>query len=132
MKNTLKDFVHQLDTMNTIGGGTTATMVNVKKKSDKVVIEVIAPTVHSDSFNIFVRGNQLIVYTVLNGDMPGQDDTEQSARHMVPMFNRVFEIPSFVDREQIDAIYEDGRLRVILPFNGGEPEEVKRIDIREY
>ena len=132
MKNILKDFVHQIDTMNTIGGGTTATLVQVKKESDKLVIEVNAPTVHSESFNIYLRGNQLIVYTVLNDASMMVDDTEQSARHMIPMFNRVFELPLSVDREQIDAIYENGRLRVILPFNEGETEEVKRIDIREY
>jgi HSP20 family molecular chaperone IbpA len=131
MKNILKDFIHQIDTMNTISGGTTATRVNLKKESDRIVIEVSAPTVHSDSFNIYLRGNQLIVYTVLN-DINFIDSSDQAARHMVPMFNRVFEIPPHVDRELIDAVYEDGFLRVILPYNGGETEEVKRIDIREY
>nr|WKN39794.1 Hsp20 family protein [Tunicatimonas sp. TK19036] len=132
MKNILKDFVHQIDTMNTIGGGTTATLVNVQKKSDKLVIEVNAPSVHSESFNIYLRGNQLIVYTVLNDTSMVTDDMEQSARHMTPMFNRVFDIPATVDREQIDAIYENGRLRVILPYHEGQIEDVKRIDIREY
>ena len=132
MKNALKDFIHQIDTINTIGGGTTTTRVNVTKNSDKLVIEVKAPTVHSDSFNIYLRGNQLIVYTVLNDESMMTDDTRDSARHMTPMFNQVFDVPPTVDREQIDAIYENGRLRVILPFNGEEPEEVKRIDIREY
>lgn len=132
MKNILKDFIHQIDTMNTIGGGTTATKVHMKKESDRIVIEVMAPSVHSDSFNIYLRGNQLIVYTVLNDSNLMVDDSNQAARHMVPMFNRVFDIPPHVDREQIDAIFENGYLRVILPYNEGEIEEVKRINIREY
>lgn len=132
MKNILKDFIHQIDTMNTIGGGTTATRVHVKKESDRMVIEVSAPSVHSDSFNIYLRGNQLIVYTILNDTNLLGDDLNQAARHMVPMFNRIFDIPLYVDREQIDAVYENGYLRVILPYNEGETEQVKRIDIREY
>ncbi|MEM9671111.1 MAG: Hsp20/alpha crystallin family protein [Cyclobacteriaceae bacterium] len=131
MKNILKDFIHQIDTINTISGGTTTTRVNLKKETDRLVIEVSAPTVHSDSFNIYLRGNQLIVYTVLN-DINFIDGSDQAARHMVPMFNRVFDIPPYVDRELIDAVYENGYLRVILPYNGSETEDVKRIDIREY
>jgi len=132
MKNMLKDFVHQIDTMNTVGGGTTTTRVNIKKEVDRAIIEVSAPSVHSDSFNIYLRGNQLIVYTILNDAATMEEQQNLSARHTVPMFNRVFDLPPHVDREQIDAIFEDGYLRVILPFNEGEPEVVKRIDIREY
>ena len=132
MKNILKDFIHQIDTMNTIGGGTTATQVHVKKEVDKMVIEVSAPTVHSDSFNIYLRGDQLIIYSVLNDTAIMDEQANFTARHTVPMFNRIFDIPPHVDREQIDAVYENGYLRVILPFNEGETESIKRIDIREY
>ncbi|MEM9832370.1 MAG: Hsp20 family protein [Bacteroidota bacterium] len=132
MENILKDFVLQIDTMNTIGGGTTATQVSVKKEIDRVIIEVKAPTVDSESFNIYLRGNQLIVYSILNGFGAINKELDRAARHTVPMFNRVFDVPPYVDREQIDAIFENGHLRVILPFNEGETEDVKRIDIREY
>ncbi|MEM8965871.1 MAG: Hsp20 family protein [Bacteroidota bacterium] len=132
MENILKDFILQIDTMNTIGGGTTATQVSVKKEVDRVIIEVNAPTVDSESFNIYLRGNQLIVYTILNGFSAINEELDRAARHTVPMFNRVFDVPPYVDREQIDAIFENGHLRVILPFNEGETEDVKRIDIREY
>ncbi len=132
MKNMLKDFVHQIDTMNTVGGGTTATRVNIAKEVDRLIIEVSAPTVHSDSFNIYLRGNQLIVYTVLNDAEMMEERENSAARHTVPMFNRMFDVPPHVDREQIDAVFEDGYLRVILPFKEGESAEVKRIDIREY
>ncbi|MGB3585842.1 MAG: Hsp20 family protein [Tunicatimonas sp.] len=128
----LKNFVHQIDTMNTVGGGTTATRVDVLKEVDRLVIEVNAPTVHSDSFNIYLRGNQLIVYTVLNDTEAMGELENRAARHTTPMFNRMFDVPPHVDREQIDAIFEDGYLRVILPFSEGESAEVKRIDIREY
>lgn len=132
MKNVLKDFVHQIDAINTISGGTSATRVNVRKDSDKLVINVNAPSVSSDSFNIYVHGNQLVVYTTLNDLHAAADDDEQSSRHMAPIFNRIFNIPPMVDKEQIDAVFEHGKLSILLPYGASESTPAKRIDIREY
>lgn len=132
MKNILKDFVHQIDTINTITGGSAATMVNIQKGDDKLVIQVNAPSVSSDSFNIYVHGNQLVVYTTLNDLNEVADEEEQSSRHMTPLFNRTFNIPATVDKDQIDAVFEDGRLKILLPYGANEDMPAKRIDIREY
>ena len=132
MKNILKDFVYQIDAINTITGGTIATMVNVEKGDDKLVIQVNAPSINSDSFNIYVHGNQLVVYTTLNDLDEIADEDEQSSRHMAPIFNRTFNIPATVDKEQIDAIFEEGRLKILLPYGANQNAPAKRIDIREY
>ena len=132
MKNVLKDFVHQIDAINTISGGTTATRVNLKKDTDKLVINVNAPSVSSDSFNIYVHGNQLVVYTTLNDLNTVSDEEQQSSRHMTPIFNRIFNIPPAVDKEQIDAVFEDGNLSISLPYGANQNMPAKRIDIREY
>ena len=132
MKNILKDFVHQIDAINTITGGSAATMVNIQKGDDKLVIQVNAPSVSSDSFNIYVHGNQLVVYTTLNDLNEVADEEEQSSRHMTPLFNRTFNIPATVDKDQIDAVFEDGRLKILLPYGANEDMPAKRIDIREY
>lgn len=132
MKNVLKDFVHQIDTINTITGGTSATLVNIQKGTDKLIIQVNAPSISSDSFNIYVHGNQLVVYTTLN-DLNGiADEDEQSSRHMAPIFNRTFNIPAMVDKDQIDAVFEHGQLKILLPYGANEDMPAKRIDIREY
>jgi HSP20 family protein len=132
MKNVLKDFVRQIDTINTITGGTVATMVNVKKKADKLVIQVNAPSVNSDSFNIYVHGNQLVVYTTLNETPKIFDGEEESSAHTAPIFNRTFSLPPTVDKDQIDAVFEHGQLKILLPFGADNDVPAKRIDIREY
>ena len=135
MKNILKDFVHQLDTMNTISGGVAATTVKVDKNKENVVIRINAPSMSSDSFNIFLRGNQLVVYSVLNDQnlLEEESDRKNAARHMIPLFNRVFEIPPTVNREEIDAVYQNGQLEVLMPLTDDPSQmDVKRIDIREY
>ena len=132
MKNVLKDFVHQIDAINTISGGTTATRVNLEKGTDKLVINVNAPSVSSDSFNIYVHGNQLVVYTTLNDLDTFSEEDQQSSRHMTPMFNRIFNIPPMVDKDQIDAVFEHGKLSISLPYGANQNTPAKRIDIREY
>lgn len=136
MKNDLKDFVHQINAMNSIGGGVATTTVNIDKHTDHITLTIKAPTLSSESFNIFLQGNKLIVYSILNDKKylaEQQSEAKNAARHMIPLFNEVFDIPSIVDRDQIDAVYEKGVLKVIIPFNG-DPNKmnVKRIDIRQY
>lgn len=132
MKNVLKDFVHQINAINTIAGGTTATMVNISKSADRLVIQVNAPSISSNSFNIYVHGNQLVVYTTLNDLHDAASEDEQSSRHMVPIFNRTFNIPATIDKDQIDAVFERGKLKIMLPYGASEDVPAKRIDIREY
>lgn len=133
MKNVLKDFVHQFDAMNTIGGGVAATSVNIDKKADHLTITISAPSMSSDTFNIFLRGNQLVVYSVLKNTELFEDEAQEAARHIVPLFNQVFDIPAFVDKDQIDAVYDKGLLKVHMPYNGDQSmTQVKKIDIREY
>ncbi len=132
MKNVLKDYVHQIDAINTISGGASATRVNMKKEEGQLVISVVAPSVSSESFNIYVHGNKLVVYTTLNDlDSTALED-EQSSRQMAPIFNRIFNIPATVDKDQIDAVFEEGRLSIMLPFGADQEMPAKRIDIREY
>lgn len=134
MKNVLRDFVHQIDTMNTISGGVAATAVNIDKNTDNITIRINAPSMSSESFNIYLQGNQLVVYSVLNDDSVLENEYARgAARHMVPVFNKVFEIPTIVDRDQIDAVYEEGLLKVIMPFSSDHSKmDIKKIQIRHY
>lgn len=133
MKNVLKNFVHQMDAMNTISGGTIATSVNVKKTDQQIDILINAPTVPSEAFNIFVQGNQLIVYSTLKTDQEGwmTENETAASKHMVPMFNSVFDIPQNIAVDDIEAIFEKGRLKLILPIDQ-TTTPLKRINIREF
>lgn len=132
MKNMLKDFVHQIDAINTITGGAVATMVNVTKSNAKLVIQINAPSINSESFNVYVHGNQLVVYATLSDVSETVNEDQQSSRHMAPLFNRTFNIPWAVDKDQIDAVFKHGQLKILLPFGADEDVPAKRIDIREY
>lgn len=122
----------QLDLLNTLYGGSSQATLNVDKADDKLVVRLKAPGVGPEAFNVLVEGNKLVLYTLLTTEIESEDndDDEQGAQRLaVPMFMRVLDIPTFVDSDQIDAVYEHGRVTVTLPFKD-EEQLHRRIDIK--
>jgi HSP20 family molecular chaperone IbpA len=48
----------------------------------------------------------------------------------VPMFYKSFDIPYFVDGNKIDAVYEEGVLKVVLPYRQKRTTLQRKIDIK--
>ena len=122
----------QLDLLNTLHGGSSQATFNVDKKDDKLVVRLKAPGVGPEAFNVLVEGNKLVLYTLLTtqNESDDNDKEEQDVQRLaVPMFMRVLDIPTFVDSDQIDAVYEHGRVTVTLPFRD-EEQLHRRIDIK--
>ncbi len=124
----------QLDLLNTLHGGSSQAAFKVDKKDDKLIVLLRAPGVGPEAFNVLVEGNKLVLYTLLTTqnefDSDDNDDEEQEVQRLaVPMFMRVLDIPAFVDSDQIDAVYEHGRVTVTLPFKD-EEQLHRRIDIK--
>lgn len=118
----------QIDLLNTLYGGSSQTTMNVEREDERLVITLSAPGVKANSFNVLVEGSKLVLYTLLVGTSEHQEDGI-SQRLAVPMFLRVLDIPSFVDADQIEAIHEQGRVMVMLPFKD-EEQMHRRIDIK--
>lgn len=122
----------QLDLLNTLHGGSSQATFKVDKEDDKLIVRLKAPGVGPEAFNVLVEGNKLVLYTLLTtqNESDDNDDEEQEVQRLaVPMFMRVLDIPTFVDSDQIDAIYEHGRVTVTLPFKD-EEQLHRRIDIK--
>jgi HSP20 family protein len=128
MKNEFKDFVNHIDMLNTINGGASLTSMVVDKKDDKLTVRMSAPTVEGDAYNLLLRGDQLIVYTTLSDDWLLDVTTDVNK---MPLFARTIDLPPFVDREAIDAIYENGELHIVIPFTETD-KAIKKIDIKHY
>ncbi len=121
----------QLDLLNTLHGGSSQATFKVDKEDDKLIVRLKAPGVGPEAFNVLVEGNKLVLYTLLTtlNDSDANDDEEAVQRLAVPMFMRVLDIPTFVDSDLIDAVYEHGRVTVTLPFKD-EEQLHRRIDIK--
>ncbi|WP_299818176.1 Hsp20/alpha crystallin family protein [uncultured Pontibacter sp.] len=108
-----KDFLHNialhLDLFNTIGGGVSETFVSVKQHELDAVIEVWAAGVNPESFKVVLRNNNLTVSSTIQSN--------HSMHVAAPIFSRTFVLPPAVNMALIDATYEDGKLRIKLPYN---------------
>ena len=128
-QNVFKGTGGQIDLLNTLYGGSTQTTMNVEREDDQFVITLAAPGVSANAFNVLVEGGKLVLYTLLVGTSEHKIEGENQ-RMAVPMFLRVLDIPAFVDVDQIEAVHEQGRVRVMLPFKD-EEQMHRRIDIKK-
>jgi HSP20 family protein len=120
----------QIDLLNTLYGGSSQTTMNVEREDERLLITLSAPGVKTNSFNVLVEGNKLVLYTLLVGSSINQSGEGISQRLAVPMFLRALDIPSFVDADNIEAVHEHGKVTVSLPFKDEEHMH-RRIDIKD-
>ncbi len=130
-KNILKGFVSQIDLVNTLGGGISMPTVKFKTTTENICIDINAPSVNPESFYISVNANRLVVYSQYH-QTTGNESEEEYPVIRFPLFSRVFEIPTGVDKDRIEAVYleEKSTLRIILPVQNMENLHFRKIPIR--
>lgn len=118
-KELLQNIAHQVNLLNTVGGGISETYVDVKKYKKGAVIEVWAAAVNPESFRVVLNVNHLTILSALH--------SEENPQMAVPLFNRTFQLPPQVDLSRIEAVYQDGQLQVRLPYleSADQPREIE-------
>jgi|SRR5690554_1733279 HSP20 family protein len=123
-KPLLRSLLLQGDTLNTVNGGTSMSAVNTYRTDNAYVITLSAPSVSPDSFNVYLEYNSLIIYSLLNTAL------ENGEGIAVPMFSKRFTLPVDADLERIEALHEEGKLKVVVPFKADAEKFKRKIDIR--
>ena len=124
-KNLLRELLLQGDLMNTVNGGVRETYFKIEKSGKDLVVELSNPSVNPEAFNFTINGNELLINVM---QYEGLEDREQPV--MYPLFMKVIKIPYFVDINKINASYEDGIFKVLMPYNNNLPENPFRLHIR--
>jgi HSP20 family protein len=94
--------------------------VNILETEDDFTLEVAAPGMSRESFNLHVDHKQLTI----SGEQKEETESKGKYAHRefsYKSFKRSFMLPDFVDIENINASYEDGLLKITVP----KREEVK-------
>ncbi|GAA4390655.1 Hsp20/alpha crystallin family protein [Hymenobacter koreensis] len=120
-RNTIRNFLPQLDLLNTLGGGVAQPRLKLDKQAKGVVISVAAPSVRPETFHVVLDNNRLTVYAEYRH--------EPEAKLAAPLFVHTFELPPSLDLDRIDAVHEDGELRVRIPFEN-PADRHREIDIK--
>ena len=102
---------------------TTLPSVNIKENVDSYEVEVAAPGMDKNDFNVTLDGNLLTISSVKQQDEITEESNFTRREFSYQSFQRSFELPKdVVDDEHITARYENGLLLLTVP----KKEEAKQ------
>lgn len=96
--------------------------VNITEHSDEYKVSLAAPGLKKEDFKIDVDGNMLTISSEKEESKEEKDKTFTRKEYNYSSFSRSFTLPTEINREKIEAKYEDGVLKISLP----RKEEAKK------
>lgn len=89
--------------------------VNITEQKGGYQVALAAPGLKKEDFKIDVEGNMLAIRneTAEKKEDKGEKYTRKEYSYF--SFSRSFTLPEEIDREKIEAKYEDGVLKIMLP-----------------
>ena len=102
--------------------------INVIENEKDYKVEVAAPGMNKEDFNIHLNENQELVITVEKNTQNEQKEEKKYLRRefSYTKFQQAFQLPDNVDKEKIGAKVENGVLEITLPTLA--PEDKARIN----
>jgi HSP20 family protein len=97
--------------------------VNITERKDDYLVSMAAPGLKKEDFKIDVEGNML---TISSENEEENEETEEKftrQEYSYSSFERSFTLPDEVNKDRIDAHYQDGVLKIVLP----KKEEAKKM-----
>lgn len=103
-----KDYVKKMET------STTMPAVNVSETEEAFEVEVAAPGFKKEEFSIKLDNNLLTISSEHKEEMESEERKITRKEVNYTKFTRSFTLPDNVDRDNIDATYTDGLLKLKL------------------
>jgi len=102
--------------------------VNITDNKDDFTVSLAVPGMKKDDFNIDVDGNMITISCEKEEKKEEKEKKYTRKEYNYSSFSRSFTLPDEVQKEKIDARYEDGLLRLVLP----KKEEAKKMAISKH
>lgn len=105
--------------------GRTMTMpaVNIVENKNDYGLSLAVPGMKKEDFNIDVEGNMLTISCEKEETTEQNNERYNRKEYNYSSFSRSFTLPDEVNKEKIEAKYEDGVLKLMLP----KKEEAKKL-----
>jgi HSP20 family protein len=102
---------------NNSSTNTTIPLVNIKETADNFEVEMAAPGMNKEDFKIELDGNVLTITSERKDENEVKEGDRYTRREFsYQSFQRSFQLPKeVVDAEKIEAKYENGVLRLLVP-----------------
>ena len=104
--------------------------VNVKEEEDSFVIEVAAPGMEKDDFDIQLDHNQLTISSEKETEQSEEAEKYTKREFAYSSFQRSFTLPDSANGEKISAKYNNGILTLSIPKREeAKPKPTRKISI---
>lgn len=101
----------------------TVPAVNIVENKEDYMVSLAVPGMKKENFNIDVEGNMLTISSETEERKEETEDKYTRKEYNYSSFSRSFTLPEEVNKEKIEAKYEDGVLKLMLP----KKEEAKKL-----
>lgn len=102
--------------------------VNIKETTDDYSLSLAVPGMKKDDFKIDMEGNMITVSCEKEESKEEKEAKYTRNEYNFTSFSRSFTLPDEINKEKIDARYENGILKLVLP----KKEEVKKTAISKH
>jgi HSP20 family molecular chaperone IbpA len=131
-KNLSKELAEQALMSSIMEGGVAQSNVELEKTAEGMVMKIQTPSLNESNYHLQANMGNLMLYTVYNKPENADIHEAQSDDSIQPTFVRNFPISSKVDKSKIEAVYDEGMLKIFLPFLPKDELKPRNIDIKRY
>ncbi len=89
--------------------------VNITEQKDNYLVSLAAPGLKKEDFNINVDGNMLTISSEKEETKEEKDKKFTRKEYNYSSFSRSFTLPDKINKEKIEAKYENGLLKITMP-----------------
>jgi HSP20 family protein len=93
----------------------TVPAVNILENKDNFMIDVAAPGMKKENFEIKLDNNTLTISAKKEEEQFEQDEMFRRREFSYSSFQRSFYLPEVIKEEKIEAHYKDGILEIVVP-----------------
>lgn len=103
--------------------------VNIKETDENFFLELASPGLKKEDFNLELDNNILTIWSEVKNESTDTDENGKYSRRefSYSSFKRSFTLPESVDESQINATYDAGVLKVMLPKKEEALPKAKRM-----
>lgn len=117
-----------LDTSGIMGRTLNVPAVNIAESKDDFNLSLAVPGMKKNDFKIDVNGNMLTISCEKKEEKEEKEEMYSHKEYNYSSFSRSFTLPEDVNKEKIDAHYENGVLKLSLP----KKEGAKKLNISKH
>lgn len=129
----LENFFNEIPTMFGDDFGTSlknSAPVNIRETEDAYLLDVVAPGLDKNDFNLSVEKNILTISGERKNEVKDEKEKEIRKEYSYRGFKRVFTLDEKIDGEKIEAKYVNGVLTLNLPRKAEVKASAKEISVQ--